>query len=353
MMAREGAMPICHRSIVQCVVVALPLLSGGASVGHADGFVVGPHGSQVWEPGQAALILIDETAGTEDLFLEIEAHGEARDFGWIVPTPALPQVAEADEEILRACDRLTRPIHRRRSNGFGCAGDDERWASPADGADGEITIYDEQTIGILRTLVLGADDAELLADSLRVWGYLHAENESEVSPLLEEYVARDWYFVATRVDSSVIEPGDGFWSARVTPLRLTFATDAPVYPLRISSISATQETRLRLYVCARTRMRAPGTRAAYANRLDRAELANIREDYPALGALLAEGRYLTKLVATLDPSEMTGDLYLTAAASEEELRPIEYAAQRPGGELLLLAAAAGLFVFRRRRKSLL
>ena len=312
--------------------------------------LVNPAGSQIWEPGQQALILIDESTGQEDLFLQVDFIGETRDFGWVVPTPSLPSVSEADGEIFRDCALLTQPLYRYRGDGIGCS-DEERWATPAGSDAGGVIIYDEQTVGIFQTLVLGADDADALSDSLRALGYLHGENEPGVTAALADYITRDWFFVAMRVDSAAAGGGysDGYWYGPIEPIRLTFTTDEPVYPLRISAVSAPDQTRLTLYVRAGRRMMCDGTDTDYANRIDGAELANIRSDYPEIGAHLYDGCTLTKLVATVAPSDMTSDLYLLPAQTDEELRRVVFTANWPASDLLLLATA-GLFAARSLRR---
>jgi len=336
---------------VALLILVLGGLCGGVLTARGDWMIVSPFGMQVWEPGQQALILIDEEAGQEDLFIQVDFIGDTRDFGWIVPTPGLPTLAEAGDEIFRDCALLTQPLHRRRGDGFGCT-DNEHWATPADARDGGVIIYDEQTVGIYQTLTLGAEDAVALTDSLQAWGYLHGGNQEAVTSALDFYIDRDWYFVAMRVDSSSAGGGygHGYWYGPLETIRFTFATDEPVYPLRISSVSAQDQTRITLYVRARSRMTCEGVRTDYANRIGATELDYIREDYPDLGAHLHDGCFLTKLVTTIDASEMPADLYLVPAPTDEEFRRIEYASALPASDLLLLATAGLFFARSLRRK---
>ena len=306
---------------------------------HADGGLLPPWGYEMWEPAQVAVLRYDPAAQTEDLILYPRFRGTTNDFGWVIPVPALPTLETADAELFWECARLTAPIYRER-DGWGCLLNDEYdyRVAPTVGRDGGIVIYEEQTVGIYRTLTLGADNADALADSLEAWGYLYAGNRPEVQSALQFYIDKSWYFVAIRTDTTIHMYTDefGYWAGAIAPIGLRFSSPAPVYPLRISALSATEDAEVLLYVLAAHRMGFSGARTEYANRLEGEELERVRQDYAHLRQILTGPDYLTKLRAYLGPANMTDDLVLTRAPSDREFRQIHYTGL-PSTEILLFA----------------
>jgi hypothetical protein len=128
--------------------------------------------------------------------------------------------------------------------------------------------------------------------------------------VLDAYVARSWYFVAMKVDPETVEEWQqqgGYWYGNLSPVRLEFATDEPVYPLAISMLSAAPSSDVILYTIADRRLTFPDATTLYANRVTANELQEIRRVYPTFGALLHAGDFVTKLRRTFAPDEMTED----------------------------------------------
>lgn len=302
----------------------------------------------IWEPSQVAILRHDANAGIEELILQVQFFGETRDFAWIVPVPSIPEIATADPEIFRECDLLTAPINRTRDRGWGCGGDYDVYTQPA---DGDLTIYSEETVGIYQTLTVGSDDATILADSLSAWGYLHEGNSELMRDVLDHYIEQSWVFVAMRIDTTqALDPvEEGLWYGALDPIGLRFETEQPVYPLRISVISADHQTDLRLFAITHQRVDFEGAKTEYANAIDAIELRNIRNQYPMLATLLSEGSFLTRLYARIGPEQMNDDLYLKPAATNEEFRPIRYYAAIPSLDFLLLFLGAAVLALRGRK----
>jgi len=309
----------------------------------ADGGLVGPWGEDIWEPAQKAVILWDQETQREDLVLQVDFIGETKDFGWIVPVPALPELAPADAQIFHDLSDLTKPIYMNRGRAWGCMGGNNGVATPDDFRQEDITIYDEQVVGIYQTLTLGADNAAPLLDSLQAWGYLHDTNQETVEEALQFYIDKSWYFVAMKMDSSsALEQNyDGHWYGGIDPIQLTFNTPEPVYPLRISAISARNPSQVLLYVCAPHRVDFPDARTDYANNLDDEEYSYIKATYGSLSPLLQKPCFVTKLRKSFMIDEMDSDLILEPAATNEEYRRIYEYSSLPGEPLLL--AMTGIF----------
>jgi hypothetical protein len=98
-----------------------------------------------------------------------------------------------------------------------------------------------------------------------------------------------------------------------------------------------------LYVCADHRMTFPGASAEYVNRISAGELTAIRRRYPHVAEWLRPGMCMTKLRRSYTAPEMTADLELTRAPSDEEYRPT-FSSGAPASELPLLAGVVAFFV---------
>lgn len=335
------------RSVLAAMIVVLAASGVASGNARADGGFVTNYFRDVWEPAQRAILLFDPQAGREDLILQAEYEGSTNDFAWIVPVPSLPTLAAADAGLFVECADLTKLVVRNR--GLGCGGESGR---SIDAPGGGIDIYGDQLVGIYQTLILGAANASVLADSLAMWGYLHAGNRPSVEAALQFYIDKSWFFVAMRTDSaSVAGSGSGDLRAGgLDPIHLTFSTTTAVYPLRISAISARSNGQVLLYICAPHRMTFPGATAEYANQINERELRHLQSRYPLLGTVITRPCFLTKLRAYVPASAMNDDLVLEQAPDDTEFRDVDYAGI-PVPEMMLLALVLAFFGGSRRLRS--
>jgi hypothetical protein len=340
-------------------LLALTVASPGSA--RADGGYVSPFGYPVWEPGQTAFLRHDAGSGIEELTILPRFFGEPTDFAWLVPVPSLPEVAEADPELFEQLSRLTAPIYRSRDSFWNC---DPQYTTDAGGRgldEGGVEIIADELIGIYRTQTVAASDADALSDSLAAWGFLHEGNLTLVAPVLQQYVDEGWYFVAMSVDStaaaaalrpygkSIAADAPYYWYPALQPMTFRFASAEPIYPLRISQLSTGDSNPVSLYVATGHRVEFPGARTLYANRLGAGEHAAIVEAYPAAGAALDQGLWLTRLYRAYTAPEMIADLVLVPAADQAEVRVVYYSGL-PVWSLVFGGATAWWTVRRRRMR---
>ncbi len=327
--------------VTATLVLNLALAVTAAVPALADGAMFAPWGYELYETEQIAVVEHDAAAGAETLHVLPGFRTESSGFAWIVPVPALPEVGVSDFDIFQDAVGLTAPVWRSRDETWGCATSDVYYGALDDGNG--VDIIDDRLVGIYRTLVLGADDASALADSLTAWGFLHEGNREATLAVLDAYVARSWYFVAMKVDPETVEEWQqqgGYWYGNLSPVRLEFATDEPVYPLAISMLSAAPSSDVILYTIADRRLTFPDATTLYANRVTANELQEIRRVYPTFGALLHAGDFVTKLRRTFAPDEMTEDLVL-APDGDDEFHQVFYSGI-PWTAVLLLGTGAWL-----------
>jgi hypothetical protein len=311
----------------------------------ADGGFVSPPGSFMYEPVQQAFIDHDRASGTEQLSILPSFSGDAHAFAWIIPVPAQPEVEPADRQLFQDLDLLTRPVYRSRDGEWDCFPDDPV-VQPDDASDGGFQVISSELVGYYRTLILAATEAPALLEFLTELGFLHEENRETATAAITDYVERSWYFVAMQVDSTALaqaRPYGGYWYyyGQLEPIRLTFSSDEIIYPMKISAMSAAEDSRVHLYVKSDHRMTFPGASTTYANRLSAGELEQIAP-YPSLRQVFRPGDFLTKLQRGYLPEEMTEDIILERAPTDAEFHLIHYSGFPWTGALLLalpLAAA--------------
>ncbi|MBC8422516.1 DUF2330 domain-containing protein [bacterium] len=335
-----------------CSTIAGALLACllAAPAALADGCMIAPWEYEIHETEQLAYLSWDADAGREELHILPKFYGDTQNFAWIVPVPGLPELEVSSVDIFRSLANLTAPEYRHRDRGWSC--NESQFSPDTAGAPNDgVDIIDEQLVGMYQTMTVGADDAGALTDSLTAWGFLHDGNIDEVAPLLASYVDEDWYFVTLKVDSTAFaEPQyDWYWYGGMQPIRLVFDTESPVYPMRISALSAVDDTSVTLYVDAGRRMDFAGAETLYANALTIREKRAVDARYPSLAPLLGEGRFLTKLRRLYAPDQMNADVHLVSASSNAEYHRIYYSGLPMTMGLML--GTAGLLFFRRRKRN--
>ena len=121
--------------------------------------------------------------------------------------------------------------------------------------------------------------------------------------------------------------------------------------MRISSLSAAESTQVDLFVIADHRMTFTGSHTRYANKFDEDEISRIA-NYPfnLVGEWLEPGCFLTHLRRNFNPRDMTEDITLVPADTDDEYRMINYSGF-PWMTLLLFAPAVCWGVYRKFRLS--
>jgi len=189
----------------------------------------------LYETAQRAVILYGNS--TECLILSVNFESDAENFAWVIPLPDKPEIAVTDPELFFELSDFT--AIEIPSPGFGCFGclfDN----GAGGGADGDgVDVIEEQIVGPYATAILSATNATALADWLNANGYIFSEDGGEV---VSEYIEKEWYFVATKINAIDEYTGYALEHGAIEPIVLSFASDEIVYPLRISSLSTTNET---------------------------------------------------------------------------------------------------------------
>ena len=213
-------------SIAVILSLILPCLA------QADGMVIPQPSYEIYENEQKAVIYYED--GVETMIISIQFEGNTKDFAWIVPTPALPKVSKAPDELFTSLDELTKPeeIYSDYGIPLGLGG------VQAPSRESTVTVIETQKIDYYDITTLAATDAEALNEWLNEHGYTMPDTAEYI---LDSYIDNEWYFVAVKIDSDYLvseSVSDQLAEGHATPLKMVFETDKIVYPLKISSVTS-------------------------------------------------------------------------------------------------------------------
>lgn len=187
-----------------------------------------PPGAEVHIADEEAAIVWDASSHTEHFIRRASFHGTPRDFGFLVPTPTQPTLAESKEELFERLAQETRPPEVTRSafGGFEPTGLcfltlSMRGASPS--AMPAVRVLERARVGGYDAVVLEARDPGALASWLTKNGY---DERPSLRTWLAPYVAAGWKITAFKIAQSEGGP------ISASPVRMTFSTERPFFPYR-------------------------------------------------------------------------------------------------------------------------
>ncbi len=304
---------------------------------------------------QRAIVVFDGTH--ETLILQTAYEGDAPEFAWVIPVPGLLSSASTiAPDVFDDLYLLTEPaaygyFGYRAQGLLGCS------SSSGVGRFRTVRVWDILQVDNYELTILSAGESSDLEDWLNANGYSYPAGHQDK---LDYYVSKSWFFVAAKIrtaaqdgDNATSPPGlggdDRGEEQQMRPLRFSFATAEPVYPLRISAASSKDEVEVLLYVIARHRITPSnynseevkltadfrgGDFPAYYEQQFRASLAragagSLLVEYagqlpayltnrygPDLG-LSAGDFYITRLRTYMSSQEMEEDVVMTQAAADD------------------------------------
>ena len=311
---------------------------------------IGRSGDTIEIASEAALIVWDEANKTEHFIRRATFQSTGYDFGFLVPTPSLPEVAESDDEVFTRLADITKPKVevRTKTASFGCGSGMSPKAASEDfshiGAGIQILqhkrVGDHDVVSIKFDRTKGGAEAGAgeLAQWLVRFGYGFGD---ALKDWIKPYVEQDWIITAFRIlgeKPSEPEPAKGATgrsarnalnTLRAKPVRLTFKTDRPVYPYREPADQRDEKAKyearlLRVYFASETRVGAkigdgtaswPG-QTVWADKLQDAE----RADLIAKGKLPADVGpkewFVTEFEDRSSPRPGVAELYFSPSANQ-------------------------------------
>ncbi|WP_371403160.1 DUF2330 domain-containing protein [Kribbella sp. NBC_00662] len=291
--------------------------------------------------GESALV--QYAGGTEKITLSMAINGTSKKAAWIMPVPAAAKVELGDDQLFYRLDQLTRPkiVYKKtywpfRDLGImGNARDSAGAPAPGSGVD----VRQQMVLGPFAVARLSGSTGTAVTDWLRTNGYVVP---ATLAANLTPYLTEKWEIVAVKLAPK--RDGESL-SGSTPPLRLTFASERIVYPMRLSK-GATNSQTVTVYVAAEHRVDATKLPDA-AVKPELLFAGRVEDD-----ALTTPANFLTAYTATYrEPSRITDDFTFAPAATDAEYQRVKVITQNDGfwstlgvifGCLLLIGTGAAV-----------
>jgi len=193
---------------------------------------------------------VDEEKEEVSAHVQIFYQGSSMEFAWVLPVASVPELFVSTDQMFTTLDQLTRPnFYLAQEYDGDCQG--EIWyedeadfdgapsSGTADsGGGGGVTVVSEQQVGPYETAILQADSSAELLTWLQDNSYFLP---SALQSALDPYVAGGQYFVALRLQNDK-SAGD------IAPLGMRYTGTAASIPIQLTSIAATPDMRLEVYM---------------------------------------------------------------------------------------------------------
>lgn len=189
-------------------------------------------------------ILFVQGEGTVTTHVQLLYSGAASDFAWILPVPAVPELAVSHNQIFTQLQWTTRPGFRLNFQeddcGFPMVFRDGGLESIPTSAEGEVEVVLQEQVGPYDTAVITSEDPQAIVDWLVDNGYQLGDLGV---PLLSPYVEEDFYFLALKL-AAESEVGD------LQPIAMTYAAERPGIPIRLTAVATEPDLGILAWVLA-------------------------------------------------------------------------------------------------------
>lgn len=201
-------------------------------------------------------VVISMSSTQTVLWDQIEFDGNPADFAWVLPVQKGAYLQVATDAFLEALEagtaaRVESPMLRCGSDpGCTCG---SYASAPGGGETPRVTVVHQGTAGPYETVTLSTDAGNgAIANWLTSNGYAIP---ADIAPILDEYVAKDFDFIALRLKPSAS-------IKKMKPVRVVTPGGSPTFPLRMLAAGAGESVGLVLYVITEGRVEVSGFKNA-------------------------------------------------------------------------------------------
>ena len=289
-----------------------------------------PSGKPVVNADQSVIIIWDAATKTQHFIRRASFKSEASDFGFLIPSPAKPELEESGNEAFPSLQKLTEPDRIKRDRprskpGCGCG---DKSTMPGPKAASDVKVLEEKDVAGYRATVLETKSADDLVAWLRDNGFAYSP---EVAAWAKPYVENGWKITALKVAKGKDNPEAK--SVQASALRMSFKTERPLFPYREpdSAASAAQlgagNRLLRIYFIADARYEGKLTpQYEWSGKVAWAGQIGPEHRKAVLGQLrLPENAgptswYLTEFEDRWEYKVAPADVYFAKSESQEDVR---------------------------------
>lgn len=190
----------------------------------------GQPGSQVQIADQEILVVWDDVNKREHFIRQAKFDTTSENYGFLVPTPSQPELAEADAEVFNRLTKATNPVVKTKYNyHFGFMSDRRAFynARKMDSMkSAKVDVLDRKRIAGYDAVVLKADDTDALGEWLENNGF---DFRDEILDWVEPYIESQWIITAFKFVNTTPE----LMLKPTKAIRMSFDTDQPLFPYRV------------------------------------------------------------------------------------------------------------------------
>jgi hypothetical protein len=234
---------------------------------------VGQQGVPVVNADQTVIILWDAATKTQHFIRKASFVSEAEDFGFLVPSPTVPELAESGNDAFPYLFKLTEPEVKklpRPAGGTGCGCGSvlaPQAASPGVANQPAVQVHLEKEVAGFKAAVLETKSGTDLVRWLKDNGYSYSK---QVKEWAEPYLEEGWLITALK-----LAQGKASQDKRVAAaaLRMSFKTERPLFPYRepdyinaVETVGAKKRL-LRIYFLAEARYRGVNPSELWSGRV--------------------------------------------------------------------------------------
>lgn len=336
-----------------------------------------PARAEVAVAQESAVVVWDARTKTEHFLRRAVFRTQAPHFGFLVPSPTRPMLAEATDEVFDRLEHVVLPEIRYDDELTGVDPTplsamvflrSSRDAAPT--AASAVRVLEERRVGAFDAAVLQADDATALATWLGERGY---DERPSLTEWLEPYVAKHWIVTAFKIADPQAPTDAGLdpeTAAAVTvprslgggTVQMTFKTDRPFFPYRepadqrdARTTSLSPSRALRVFYVGETRAEATIGDGSTPFR-GKTSWAGPLPLHVALPVAIPPGAWLTAFEDDASPRPGVDELWLDPAKDRAPVKPPPVVVRRPtklplpADVLLALGGLAFVLVRRSRRR---
>ena len=321
-----------------------------------------PPGKPVVNSDQTVVILWDPATKTEHFIRRASFKSDADDFGFLIPTPAQPELNESGDDVFPYLKKLTEPEIQTKTRPKGSGGclacsdnqtDFTRVGNKMEVAS--VAVLKEKSVAGFKAQVLEASSAEALTGWLKKNGYAYSP---EVEAWAKPYVEAGWKITALKVEKAKGDTAEKKVAA--SSLRLSFKTDRPLFPDRrkpdpknmASSLGATHRL-LRIYFVGDARYRGDLTpeiawnaNVAWSNKLDATQRKQTLDLLKLPDTTGPAAFWLTEFEDDWPYRVAPADLYFTAGSDQSTVKRkpiIVYVSSDLPSDLMFCALGVAVF----------
>jgi hypothetical protein len=299
-------------------------------------------GGHVVNADQTVIIMWDEARQTQHFIRKADFKTDAKDVGFLVPSPARPQLDESgDAAFVKLAEITAPPIPEGGGIPLGCS-----VAAPAN--EKRVQVIEQKRVAGFDATVLTAQSGDDLVAWLKQHGYAYSPAVAEWA---KPYLGGGWHFTALKITKDAAARSEA--DLKAAALRISFRTARPLFPYRepesgISKNALNAPDRLlRMYLIADARLRGEieGGQPWSGKTVWSGEITPHREellrDLGLPGDAGPAKWWLTLIEDRWPYAKVAGDVYFSRDADQRAMPRQVSANEKPVDAVLLAMLLAG------------